>query len=389
MDPDSKKGTHGNPLGIVDEGKLFRHLFETSPNTIVLLDEKGIVRACNAWTEYITGYTRDEIVGKVFLNLPFLTKDTLSLLAVKYQELRASKSGQIDRPVDVQVRKKDGSLKWLQLMGSTIEIDGRSMMQVIGTSIEAHKKLALLLEQENKALKAVDELRKQFVMDATHELKTPLTSLDGAIQMLDENYSALDADTIKKLISLIRRGAFRLKELIERLLDFSRIEAGRLSLKLSNEDLAMIINDAVKSVSFFLSQRHHRITVGMLPKLQVNIDKSRIEEVIVNFITNAIKNTPPGGTIDVDAIHDQDSVTVTVKDSGIGLTGEEIGKLFTKFGKIDRGALNADINVPGSGLGLYISKEIINQHGGKIWAESEGRMKGSKFSFTLPLTRTG
>ncbi|MEX2716332.1 MAG: ATP-binding protein [Candidatus Sigynarchaeota archaeon] len=387
MDPKMGDRPPSMLIGITDEGKLFRHLFETSPNAIVLLDEKGIVRACNAWTEYMTGYTRDEIIGKVFLNLPFLTKESLAELAVKYQELRASKSGQLDRPVDVQVRKKDGSIRWIAVMGSVIEIDGRSLMQVIGTSIDAHKRLALVLERENKALKAIDELRKQFVMDATHELKTPLTSLDGAIQMLDENYSALDAATIKKLISLIRRGAFRMKELIELLLDFSRIEAGRLSLNITREDLATVIDNAVKSVAFFASQRQHHIIVGMLPKLHVNIDKSRIEEVIVNLITNAIKYTPPGGTIEVSVIPSQASITVSVKDSGVGLTSDEIRKLFTKFGKIDRGGLNVDINVPGSGLGLFISKEIINQHGGKIWAESEGRMKGSTFSFTLPLAR--
>ncbi len=384
MDPENDVRAPGNLLGNVDEGKLFRHLFETSPNAIVLLDEKGIVRACNVWTESLSGYPRDEIIGKVFLNLPFFTKEVMAELALKYQQLLSSRSGQLDRPVDVQIKKRDGSSKWISLMGSIIEIDGRSMMQVIGTSIEARKSLEFVLEEDNKALKALDELRMQFVTDATHEFKTPLTSVDGAIQLLDDNYSALDPDTIKKLLKLIRRGSFRLRELVELLLDFSRIEAGHLSLKKTSEDVAAVISDAVKSVSFLAYQRHHRLTVGPLPKLQANIDRSRIEQVVVNLLTNAIKNTPPGGDIEVAVLRDQESVTVSVKDSGVGLTSDELGKLFTKFCKIDRADISAEINIPGSGLGLFISREIINLHGGKIWAESEGRMKGSKFTFTLP-----
>ncbi len=385
MDSDDESRASGGLPDLVDEGKLFRHLFETSPNAIVLLDEKGVVNECNVWTKYITGYDRDELVGKVFLDLPFLTKEALSLVVQNYQELQSSRSGELDRPLDLQIRKKDGSLKWVSLMGTIIKFDGRSILQVIAVDIEARKHLEQVLEAENKALKALDELRKQFVTDATHELKTPLTSVDGAAQLLDDNYSALDPDAIKNLVKLVRRGSFRLKELIDLLLDFSRIEAGHLSLKLAIEDLVPVIYDAVKGVTFIADQRHHRITVGTIPEVHVNIDKSRIEQVIVNLLTNAIKNTPPGGAIEIVVTRDRERATVSIKDNGIGLTQEELGKLFAKFGKIDRADISAEINVPGSGLGLFISKEIIGQHGGKIWAESEGRMKGSKFSFTLPL----
>ncbi|MBN2151634.1 MAG: PAS domain S-box protein [Candidatus Lokiarchaeota archaeon] len=387
MDSENGGAAPGKLLGIVDEGKLFRHLFETSPNAIVLFDEKGIVRACNVWTEYMTGYPRAEIIGKVFLNLPFFTKEVMAQLALKYQELLSSRSGQLDRPVDVQVMRKNGSPRWVSLLGTTIQIDGRSMMQVIGVDIEARKRLELVLEEENRALKALDELRMQFVTDATHELKTPLTSVDGAIQLLDDNFSALDRDTINSLLKLVRRGSFRLKELIELLLDFSRIEAGHFSLKVAREDLSSVIKNAVRSVSFLAYQRRLRVTVGELPALQVDIDRTRIEQVVANLLTNAFKNTPPGGAIEVTMSFDRDVATVSVKDDGVGLTSNEISKLFTKFGKIDRTDVNAEINVTGSGLGLFISKEVIGKHGGRIWAESGGRMKGSTFSFTLPLGR--
>jgi PAS domain S-box-containing protein len=385
MDPEKGGRGPGGLLGIVNEGKLFRHLFETSPNAIVLLDEKGIVRECNVWTKYLTGYARDDLVGKVFLDMPFLTDTALAQVVQKYRELQSSESGELDSPLDVQIRKRDGSLKWVSLMGTIITVDGRTVMQVIAVDVEARKKLELVLEDENKALKALDELRKQFVTDATHELKTPLTSVDGAAQLLDDNYSSLDPDAIKNLVKLVRRGSFRLKELIELLLDFSRIEAGHLSLKIASDDLVPVIHDAVNGVRFLADQRHHCITVKTLPKLHVNIDKSRIEQVVVNLLTNAVKNTPPGGVIEVAAVHDRERAIVSIKDTGIGITKEEIGKLFTKFGKIDRTDSSAEINVHGSGLGLFISMEIVHQHGGKIWAESEGRMKGSTFSFTLPL----
>ncbi len=385
MDPDKRRQVSGGLLDLGDEGKMFRHLFETSPNAIVLLDEEGIVSECNVWTRFLSGYVRDEIVGKRFLDLPFLPKESFPVLLQKFKVLQSSHSGEVGPAIDLQIRKKDGSQKWISVVGSIIKFDGRSIMQVIGVDIEARKHLELVLETENKALKTLDELRKQFVTDATHELKTPLTSVDGAAQLLDDNFSSLDPDAIKTLVKLVRRGSFRLKELIGLLLDFSRVEAGHLSLKLANEDLIPIIRDAVKSIVFLVDQRHHRITVNTIPKVYVNIDKSRIDQVIVNLLTNAIKNTLPGGVIEVVVLRDRECASISIKDNGIGLTQEEVGKLFTKFGKIDRDDTSAEINIPGSGLGLFISKEIISQHGGKIWAESEGRLKGSKFSFSLPL----
>ncbi|NMC04584.1 MAG: PAS domain S-box protein [Candidatus Lokiarchaeota archaeon] len=383
-----KQGSTGqtNLLGIADEGKLFRHLFETSPNAIFLLDENGLILECNGHVRYLLGYRKDEIVGKVFTNLPIFVDGMLEKVTSRLQELRASRVGRLAEPVDVRLKMKDGSLKWMELMGTTIKIDNRVLMQIIAEDIEPRKRLEHVLEAENKSLKAMDEIRKQFLTVASHELKTPLTSVDGAAQLLDDNISSLKTDDIKNLVRLVRRGSFRLKELIALLLDFSRIEAGRFSLKLASEDLVPIVHDAVNGVKFLAEQRQHTITITTsVPGLRVTVDRSRIEQVVVNLLSNAIKNTPPGGSIEVSVNRDQDRAVVSVKDNGVGITADELDKLFTKFGKIDRQDLDADIGMPGSGLGLFISKEIIGQHGGKTWVESGGRMKGSVFSFSLPL----
>nr|MDO8114159.1 PAS domain-containing sensor histidine kinase [Candidatus Sigynarchaeota archaeon] len=365
--------------------KIFRHLFESSPNAILLIDNKGVITECNIWTQYLSGYDRKEIVGKRFVDLPFLTPASLKVILENYQKIQQSSNGMLEAPIDVEIINKDGRSFWVSLMGSVLNLPDGPVLQVIGTNITERKKLQSMLEEENKRLKNLDDLRKYFVINATHELKTPLASIDGASQFLAENYDALDDNTARKLVNLIQGGSTRLKEIIENLLDFSRIESGNLNVKSQQDDLVPVLQEAVKITSYQANQRKQKIDTQFPETLIVNFDKVHIEQVLVNLITNAIKNTPQNGSVRVKASRYDDAVRVEVIDNGIGITSEEMPQLFTKFGKIERHDLDVEINIQGSGLGLYLSQEIIERHGGKIWAESEGRKKGSTFIFTLPI----
>jgi signal transduction histidine kinase len=131
--------------------------------------------------------------------------------------------------------------------------------------------------------------------------------------------------------------------------------------------------------------RNQHIEFKLDENMILYFDKERIYEVVSNLILNAVKYTPEGGMIKISSKNKNNSYIISVEDSGIGITEEEQKLLFTQFGKIERYGQGFDVGIEGTGLGLYISKEIVELHGGKIWAESKGRNKGSIFSFSIPI----
>ena len=158
-------------------------------------------------------------------------------------------------------------------------------------------------------------------------------------------------------------------------------------MNLSREDLSFLINYCVSDLEGLALTRNHDITVDIHDDLITTIEKERIYEVLSNLIINTIKYTPPGGEIEVKSEIAENSYIISVKDSGIGFTEEEMEQLFTQFGKIERYGQGWDLGIEGTGLGLYICKRIVETHGGEIWVESEGRDKGSTLYFSLPIIK--
>ncbi|MHA1370486.1 MAG: ATP-binding protein [Promethearchaeota archaeon] len=264
----------------------------------------------------------------------------------------------------------------------------RKRIGIFIEDITSLKKAELILERENIRLKELNEMRQEFILNSTHELKTPLVSLYGATNFLLQSYKdRLDPDTLN-LINLIYRGAIRLMKLINTLLDISKIEVNKLRLEKRKADFVSVIRSAVAEIDYYVQQRKCKIDFDMPDSLYLTFDKLRIEQVVLNLLSNALKNSKSGGKILIRLVKDTENnrAVFSIKDNGVGITKEEMKLLFSKFGKIERNATKFNIDIQGSGLGLYISKEFISRHGGRIWAESEGRNKGSTFYFTLPLT---
>jgi len=224
-------------------------------------------------------------------------------------------------------------------------------------------------------------LRNEFLSIAAHELKTPVTSLRGYAQainrQIDKN-GAADTENTRKALATIDQQSIRLTRIIERLLDISRIEAGRFAVDLEVVDLAQILEDVVSLRRSTTTT--HVIAVSAPEKLIIRCDPLRIEQVLTNLLDNAIKFSPDGGTVNIDASNtDGKTVLVSVRDQGIGIPPERREHLFKQFYQAhDQGFLG------GLGLGLYISHEIIRLHSGTLYAEypPEG---GTRFVFTLPV----
>ena len=247
-----------------------------------------------------------------------------------------------------------------------------------------------LLEKANARLKEVDKLKDEFVSLASHELRTPMTVIKSYVFML-LNKSAGDL-TEKQKVYLQRTlsSTERLINLVNDMLNVSRIESGKLTIEPVPADIGKLASDVVTE----MQTRAMEMEVNLIytpPKspLISNVDIDRIKQVLINLIGNSFKFTPKGGVITVDLTQSgSDLALIKVSDTGRGISSADMAKLFTKFSMIGTNNLTKDKG-QGTGLGLYLSKSLVELHGGKIWVESEGEDKGSTFSFTLPIDTSG
>ncbi|MBA7555934.1 Sensor histidine kinase ResE [subsurface metagenome] len=240
------------------------------------------------------------------------------------------------------------------------------------------------LEKQNITLNEINKLKTELFSRTSHELKTPLISIKGFTELLlTLHKSKLDPETIS-ILEEIKDGGKRLEKIINLLLESAKLEADQLELNIAKEDLTFLINFCVKELKGLTTLRNQSIIFDSNNKLEANFDKERVYEVISNLLLNAVKYTPPGGTISIQVHIEDDSYIISIKDNGIGFTEEDKSQAFKQFGKIERYGQGWDVAIEGTGLGLYITKKLVELHGGKIWLESEGRNKGSTFSFSIP-----
>jgi len=236
----------------------------------------------------------------------------------------------------------------------------------------------------NENLRELTSVNKEIILRVSHELQTPIASMALALQMLLENYKDQLSNDVANLIEIIQRGERRLRSLIDNVINTSKVELGKIRLNVQKENLVEVINDCIDVVYFMAEKRQISITKELPVNLYLNFDKLRIEQVILNLLSNAIKYTPSSGNIYINIIENEQFVNLSIKDTGIGLTEEEQELIFKKFGKIERDDCKNDIRNDGTGLGLYISKELVNLHNFSLTVNSEGRNKGSTFTLRIP-----
>ncbi|MFA5926905.1 MAG: ATP-binding protein [Patescibacteria group bacterium] len=247
-------------------------------------------------------------------------------------------------------------------------------------------KLAKRLDEANKHLQDLDKAKDNFMSMASHELNTPIAAIEGYLSMiLDEGMGGKIPDQAKKYLDSVYTSSKRLASLVRDLLNVSRIESNRVHLIYEESQMEDIINQAVMEVGSKVKEMRHTLVYDKsedaLPKTW--FDKTRITEVVINMLGNSIKYTDPGGKIKVRAWKEGDNIVVSVKDNGCGVPKEKRDRIFQKFSQVD---VLKD-QVKGTGLGMYISKNLIELHKGKIWFESEGEGKGTEFFFSLPILK--
>jgi len=225
--------------------------------------------------------------------------------------------------------------------------------------------------------KEIEKMKSEFVSIVSHDLRSPLTSVKGYASMLLNYSERLTEDKKKEFLEIIINEIDRLVRLIKSLLDLGKIESGKFEIQKMEFDMKPFIKNVVAT---YRSSEEHNIKVSIPEKFPIiKGDPDQLEQVLYNLVGNAIKYSPEGGVVEIGAVVEDKKLTIYVQDQGIGIPEEEIDGVFDKFKRVRGGR-----KIVGTGLGLFITKNIIDAHGGTIRVESsEG--KGSRFSFSLNL----
>ncbi len=357
--------------------ELFQISLDPTTDPIIVLDTKSQLKYLNPAAEAISGIRKSNANGRrIDQFVRFYNKNNVEIPPSLY--LTPSKdnaSNKIFFSSEVRII-------------SAINIQSFADVSVFkvaeGADIDV---LAVILFHDKTKEKQLEAMKLDFVSMAAHELRTPLTSIKGYISVfLNENEKILTPDQLM-FVRRINTSTQQLAGLVENLLSVARVERGALSLHTQVIDWVANVNSQVDT--FLHRADEKRITLSFIkpekPIPKVDVDLVRINEVLNNLISNALSYTEPLGKIDISINTKDDMVITCVKDSGKGIPPEALTKLFTKFFRVSGGA--AEQASKGNGLGLYLSKAIVELHHGKIWAESEGAGKGSIFCFSLPAVK--
>lgn len=236
------------------------------------------------------------------------------------------------------------------------------------------------VQATNKKLQEADAVKDEFISIASHELKTPTTAIQGFLWLVlqkDKDLSAYSKEKLEKVVRLTNS----ITMLVNDMLDVSKIDSRQISLHSEFFDLSQQIQEIKGEIDFLAVQKDLEIEVKVKGPLPVWADRQRTRQILSNLLTNAVKYTHIGGKIKITTQKKDSHVQISVADTGIGIRKTDQKRLFRKFGKIEHDAETSQ--TPGSGLGLYITKNLVELSGGKIWAKSDYR-KGSTFTFTLP-----
>ena len=223
-----------------------------------------------------------------------------------------------------------------------------------------------LLSEQNDRLRELDRLKDEFVSLVSHELRTPLTSIRGYVELLLDDGETLSADQ-RRFLEIVDRNSSRLLELVGDLLFLAQIEAGKLAIEIGTVDLNRVVEECVETSSPAADARAIELTARLAPLPRIQGDQARLAQVLDNLVSNAIKFTPRGGRVEVRLSQENGSAVLEVEDSGLGIPEAEQAQLFERFFRSSTATAQA---IPGTGLGLTITKAIVDRHGGLIEVES-------------------
>jgi PAS domain S-box-containing protein len=376
----------------------YRKLLHAVPDAILEVDPEGRITILNEAAERMFGYTRAEFFG---LNVETLVPAAMRSGHAKHRSSYAEHPN--TRPMgtglELQGQRKDGSLfpveislspNWIEgslhVIASVRDITERKTVENRLRSLREQYTAELTLKNEqlearNREVERANRLKTEFLASMSHELRTPLHTIIGFSELLGEQLEGPLTDKQQRFVGHILQDARHLLELINEVLDISKIESGRLELKRETFDFGQCVEEVMAGI------RHHAASRNITLENQNNFheslyaDRLRLKEILYNLLNNAVKFTPEGGRVWIEAGREGDTLHISVCDTGIGIPEKEQPSIFEKFYQV--GDISGGVR-EGTGLGLPITKHLVELHGGAISVASQPG-KGSSFRLVLPL----
>lgn len=346
-------------------------IVDSSDDAVISKTLDGIITSWNNAAQKMFGYNEREAIGKhISLIIP---EERMHEEKMIIESIRSER--RVNHFETVR-RAKDGSEINISLTVSPVLNQNGKVIGASKVARDITEKIELEKQQKlfTQKLQELNDYKDDFMAMASHELKTPLTVIKANLQILEHK---LKSDPNINFINKTLQSVNKLSGLITSLLDVSKIQSGKLELNISKFDMNSLLNETVGNIQQTCPR--HAIIFKSSGKLPVVADRERIDQVIINLLTNAVKYSPDADKIFVETQIKHKKIEVCVKDSGIGIPLDDIDKVFTRFFRVQGIASTFS----GSGIGLYISSEIIKRHGGEMWVKSEVG-KGSTFYFSIP-----
>jgi len=352
--------------GVVKEKKQTEAVMKSIAEGLVVVNEKGETLLMNPAAEKILGVSKENLVGK---NVASAQQEG-KVISLAQQTPGKEES-------EITVTSPDDQTKRV-IRSSTAVIQNESG-QTVG--------MVSVLTDVTKQ-KELDELKNKFVSNVSHELRAPMNCIKESINLLLEHFAGPVSPEQEKILDLAKRNIVRLSDLINDLLDLAKLESKEYKLKYSTFRIEGLLHQVVDTFDAWAKSKKVNLDFKCTPaSIEIEADHDKIIQILTNLIGNALKFTPENGKVTIDTRlllgetpGAQGYVQVTVQDSGVGMTQDDIKKLFQKFVQVSSATKTTST---GTGLGLAIVKEICDMHGGRVWVESEID-KGSRFMFVIP-----
>ncbi len=389
-------------MALRDSEEKYRRIVETAAEGIWVVDENNVTTFVNQEMARMLGTAVSEVVGRPMFE--FVPEAEALVAAAGGDGPRAR--GLPDRQ-DFCLRRRDGTDVWTYVRRAPlVDAAGNyagtmALLTDIGERKRAEEEVRRLnedlerriaertselaelnreLEHRNQDVERANRMKSEFLARMSHELRTPLNAISGFADLLSEGSPGVLNSKQARFVQHIQNGAQHLLELIKDVLDLSKIEAGRVELSYRDFTVAGALAEVMATTDPLATARKIQIRSDVPGDVAVRADRVRFQQVLYNLLSNALKFTPEGGRVWIDAAAAGGFVRISVADTGIGIAREEHGPIFEEFhqaGPPPEGVAQ------GTGLGLAITRRLVEQHGGRIWVESEPG-KGSRFSFTMP-----
>jgi|GEM_PF-3334537 len=357
---------------LTETQKKYRTYIDSAPDGVVVVDENGKYLEINEAMCKITGRSKEELLS---MSIQDTAVDEGKELAYNHFDKLKKEGSSFGESIFLH---HDGSKRWWNI--DAVKLSENRYLGFI-QDITDRKRFEAEIEQKNKELSRINQLKSNFLNVTSHELRTPMTAMSGYLQMMKNNLLGEVTDDQQEAIDIILRNANRLDSLVDDILDTSRLESGTMKFLPQKTMVDQVLDEIKKTMRSEAEAKQITIEIEVSPGLPIlTIDPDRIKQVIINLVKNAIKFSSEQSTITIQVKDGGECVIFSVIDEGRGIPKEKIDHVFDVFYQVESGI---DRSYGGTGLGLTICKGIVIGHGGKIWVESvEG--EGSIFSFSLP-----